>query len=254
MTFFDQTKIARNELDAASEFRNAVHRARHRRALSPLDQARVRRACRGDLEASNHHARTLWGQIICKEIADGLCNGGNGKRHHKPIFFLTLTDTGCVTELNRPLSTADLKMLKDRLRRGLRDLDFFGVMEPAFYLNLQRAVTWTANASPGTCTVSFGVSLSLRWKCWWSISRRPDFIDLLHRGCWRSTLARSFKDVCPAPLATCSNRRLLVIGSRATTGARMVYRMSMPMGYQPLIFCRANPSCGLGSTCSCSMR
>jgi hypothetical protein len=57
--------------------------------------------------------------------------------HNQPVFFVTLVDMCCATDLS---ANVDLAGIKRRLRVGLRGLSYIGVVEPAFYTNLQIGV------------------------------------------------------------------------------------------------------------------
>jgi hypothetical protein len=65
------------------------------------------------------------------------CDGPENASHNQPIFFVTLVDMCCATALSADI---DLEDIKRRLRVGLRGLSYIGVVEPAFYTNLQVGV------------------------------------------------------------------------------------------------------------------
>jgi hypothetical protein len=51
-------------------------------------------------------------------------------------------DITCARSPEDRLTDADLELIKNRLRYGLRKLSFFGMVEPAYYVNLQAGVRY----------------------------------------------------------------------------------------------------------------
>src|SRR4051812_46307910 len=79
----------------------------------------------------------LWSRAVCADLSDFFCGPGN-VAHNQPIFFVTLVHINRA----RPLtdSNLDIKAIKQRLRYGLRGQPYYGIIEPAYYTNLQAGV------------------------------------------------------------------------------------------------------------------
>jgi hypothetical protein len=81
--------------------------------------------------------------------------------HNQPIFLVTLVDRSCVTSVSA--ADVDIEAIKIRLRYG--PVGSFGLIEPAYYANLEealpqrRCISWhlhalvwgSANASSALC-------------------------------------------------------------------------------------------------------
>jgi hypothetical protein len=114
----------------------AFETARNRETVSRSDKVLLRCSDRKALIAVNRHSRVLWGKTLCGQLEKTFCDGPETS-HNQPIFFVTLVDMCCATDLS---ANVDLAGIKRRLRVGLRGLSYIGVVEPAFYTNLQVGV------------------------------------------------------------------------------------------------------------------
>jgi hypothetical protein len=140
MTFFSDTGIQKSERENGRELRTAFETARNRKLLGRFDKSLTEYSMRKSLLAVNPHARIAWGQIICKQIQEHLCIGDeiDEIEHHVPVHFVTLVDIEFATDVSgEPI---DIEKLKGALRSGLRGLSHLGIVEPAYYSNLQVGV------------------------------------------------------------------------------------------------------------------
>jgi hypothetical protein len=115
----------------------AFETARNRETVSRSDKTLLRCSDRNALIAVNRHSRVLWGKTLCAVLERFFCDGPETADHNQPIYFVTLVDISCATDLS---ANVDLEGIKRRLRVGLRGLSYIGFVEPAFYTNLQAGV------------------------------------------------------------------------------------------------------------------
>src|ERR1700676_834316 len=134
MTFFEQTKISVNERGAESKLRSAFQEARNRHLVSRADMGLLHSSHRNKLLAVNRHSRVRWGRAVCDELSGFFCDP-DSVEHNQPIFLVTLVDTSCVTSVSA--GDVDIDAIKTGLRSGLRGLSHIGMIEPAYYVNLQ---------------------------------------------------------------------------------------------------------------------
>jgi hypothetical protein len=137
MTFFKQTKISVNERVAESKLRSAFQEARNRRSVSRADMGLLHSSHRNKLLAVNHHSRVRWGRAVCDELSGFFCDP-DGVEHNQPIFLVTLVNKSCTTSVSA--ADVDVDAIKTRLRSGLRGLSHVGMIEPAYYVNLQKGI------------------------------------------------------------------------------------------------------------------
>ena len=137
MTFFKQTKIRIKERVAESRLRSAFQEARNRHSVSRADRGLLRSSHRNKLLAVNHHSRVRWGRAVCDELSGFFCDP-DSVEHNQPILFVTLVDKSCTTSVSA--ADIDVDAIKTRLRSGLRGLSYIGLIEPAYYVNLQKGI------------------------------------------------------------------------------------------------------------------
>ena len=140
MSFFSETKIARAACRERGELWYALQEARNRKALSLGDKSLLEPMHASSLRAVNCRGRMLWGRAVSTEISRFFCAPGSVE-HNQPVFFVTLADVTCARSITAP--DQDMEAIKRRLRYGLRGQSYFGVIEPAFYTNLQAGVRFT---------------------------------------------------------------------------------------------------------------
>jgi hypothetical protein len=87
--------------------------------------------------AVNSHSRILWGKAVSEQIEEHLCDEGEIE-HNVPVHFVTLLDINCATSISG--EAIDIEKIKTGLRFGLRGISHLGIIEPAYYTNLQVGV------------------------------------------------------------------------------------------------------------------
>ena len=133
MSFFNQSGIERLERRNNRELKVAFETARNRKLLGRFDRTRLAPSERMSLCAVNAYSRIWWGKIVCEQISRHLCPE-NGIDHLQTVHFVTLLDVRCATPVSE---TPNLALIRKSLRRGLRGVSHWGVIEPAYYTNLQ---------------------------------------------------------------------------------------------------------------------
>jgi hypothetical protein len=97
------------------------------------------------LLAVNSFSRRTWGEVVSNELSRFFCCGGDGTTHDQDIYFVSLMDVTCARSPEDQPTEADLKCIKNRLRYGLREFSYIGMIEPAYYVNLQQGVRYNGN-------------------------------------------------------------------------------------------------------------
>jgi hypothetical protein len=134
---FAKTGIDESERQNEMLLLEAFETARNRGSVSRSDKTLLRCSDRNALIAVNRHSRVLWGKTLCGQLQKLFYDGPEASSHNRTIYFVTLVDTSCATALS---ADVDLEDVKRRLRVGLQGLSYIGVVEPAFYTNLQEGV------------------------------------------------------------------------------------------------------------------
>ncbi|MCK1364070.1 hypothetical protein [Bradyrhizobium sp. 62] len=142
MTFFEKSNIEKWQTRSFRELRYAFRESRKAIKLTPLDRDKIRPRHAYRLLAVNHHSRMFWGQVLCDTISEFFCDGEEGSWHDREIFFVTLVHVGGARSRGHKLSEVELRKIKNHLRIGLRGCSYFGMIEPAYYLNLQSGVNF----------------------------------------------------------------------------------------------------------------
>jgi hypothetical protein len=148
MWFFRQTRLRQQELGTGSKLRLAIEEARsvpltHRRRNLELVTIDGRW-----LNAVSPRARIRWGEMVCRELSDHFNLGPDKPEPDQRMFLVTLCDRRCCTSHNA--KNIDVRGFTRILRRGLRGLSYFGMVEPAYYVNIcegarvhgKRMVSW----------------------------------------------------------------------------------------------------------------
>jgi hypothetical protein len=143
MTFYSNTRIDYWQRKEQSAMRLALQESRKRDTVSPLDRARLAGGFRYELLAVNSFSRRIWGGAVSNQISRFFCEGGDGTTHNKAIYFVSLMDIACARGPEDRLDEDDLEAIKERLRYGLRKFSYFGMVEPAYYVNLQHGVRYS---------------------------------------------------------------------------------------------------------------
>jgi hypothetical protein len=113
-----------------------------------------------EIEARIERLNEFWGGKKLLAVNAQTC------AHNRDVYFVSLMDISCARSPEEKLTDDALEMIKNRLRFGLRDFSYVGMVEPAYYVNLQRGVRYDGN--PGITSVGRWQSLSLWAAC------RPD--------------------------------------------------------------------------------
>jgi hypothetical protein len=139
MSFFQRTKIESNERIVGRELREAFERARNRKKLGRFDKSLIDRSHCDSLLAVNPYARISWNKIVCEQIDLHLCEGKDSEPT-QPLYFVTLLNVNCATAISGEM--VDIEKIKRGLKVGLRGLSHIGIIEPAFYTNMQVGVRY----------------------------------------------------------------------------------------------------------------
>src|SRR3954471_15745742 len=142
MTFYRNTRIDYWQSVEQSALRRAFKESRRRHTLSRGDRELPTGRFRHDLLAVNSFSRRIWGRAISNELSGFFCDGGDGTTHNRDVYFVSLMDVACARSPEDRLTEADLENIKNRLRYGLREFSYFGMVEPAYYVNLQSGVRY----------------------------------------------------------------------------------------------------------------
>lgn len=142
MTFYRNTRIDYWQSVEQSALRRAFKESRRRHTLSRGDRELPKGSFRHDLLAVNSFSRRIWGRAISNELSRFFCDGEDGTTHNRDVYFVSLMDITCARSPDDRLSEADLELIKNRLRYGLRGFSYFGMVEPAYYVNLQQGVRY----------------------------------------------------------------------------------------------------------------
>ena len=87
------------------------------------------------MNAVSSQARIRWGAMVCEELSHHFHLGPNTPEPDQPIFLVTLCDRRCCTSHQE--KNIDILTFIRILRRGLRGLSYFGMIEPAYYVNVR---------------------------------------------------------------------------------------------------------------------
>ena len=148
MWFFRQTGLRQQELATGSKLRAAVEEARNLSLVRRSHDLQLLNADPRWLNAVNPKARIRWGEIVCEEFSNHFHLGPNKPEPDQRIFLVTLCDRRCCTSHQE--KEIDIPRFIRILRRGLRGLSYFGMIEPAYYTNVcegthvhgKRLVSW----------------------------------------------------------------------------------------------------------------
>src|SRR4051794_37038434 len=143
MDFYANTKIENWQLTELTALRQAFEQSRRRHSLSRGDRELPKARFQNDLLAVNSFSRRKWGEAVSSEISRFFCDNGDGTTHNQDVYFVTLVDVTCARSPDDALTEADAEVIKNRLRYGLRGYSFFGMVEPAYYVNLQHGVRYS---------------------------------------------------------------------------------------------------------------
>lgn len=142
MNFYSNTGIDYWQSRQHSALRRAFEKSRLRHTLSRGDRELPKPKFRYELLAVNSFSRRRWGEVVSGELSRFFCDSGDGSTHNQDVFFVSLMDVRCARSPEDRLTAGDLEFIKNRLRYGLRGYSFVGMIEPAYYVNLQHGVRY----------------------------------------------------------------------------------------------------------------
>ena len=148
MWFFRQTGLRQQELGTGSKLRSAIEEARNWSRLEQLQALQLLEADPRWMSAVSPRARVRWGEMICEEFSTHFKLGPDQPEPGQHTFLITLCDRRCCT--SHQAKKIDIPRFIRLLRRGLRGLSYFGMVEPAYYVNVcegarihgKRMVSW----------------------------------------------------------------------------------------------------------------
>lgn len=141
MNFYQASGYEQQERDQADEYREAFKRSRNRRSISKSDRRALKDRNQEDSHAANLFSRKLLSRAICNELQLKFCSNPNSLDHNQDVFFVTLLDIRCATDVSPTMP--DVEQFKTIMRRGLRGLSYVGMMDVAYYVNLAAGVRFT---------------------------------------------------------------------------------------------------------------
>ncbi len=142
MNFYEASGFEQQERDRADEFREAFNRSRNKRSISKSDRRALKDRNQEDTHAANLFSRKLFSRAICDELQSTFCSDPNSLDHNQDVFFVTLLDIRCATDVSPAMP--DLEYFKAIMRRGLRGLSYVGMMDVAYYANLAAGVRFNS--------------------------------------------------------------------------------------------------------------
>jgi hypothetical protein len=198
------------ERQALRKLMQAFEEAKNRRSIALRDRQIIRPIKAGELNAANPCARVRLGNALWSQFSEFFGLSDSHPTPDVPVFWLTLVDHGCVTDLNA--RDIDAAVFIRRLRTGLRGLSYIGMIDPGLYANIQ----------PGTnVTLKSGVSWHLHLFAWGEdrkgiraratlmnesgnyrpIIPRPQGTGFHWKQVTADSLARQFRYMCKTPRA-----------------------------------------------------
>lgn len=138
MNFYEASGCEAREREQAVELKEAFNRSRNWRSVSRSDRRALKDRNHEDSYAANRYSRTVFSRAICDELQSKFCSDPQTLDHDQDVFFLTLLDIRCATDLSPVVP--DLRQFKAIMRRGLRGLSYVGMMDVAYYANLAAGV------------------------------------------------------------------------------------------------------------------
>lgn len=141
MNFYEASGYEKQERDQAYEYREAFNRSKNRRSVSKSDYRALKDRNQEDSHAANLFSRKLLSRAICDALESQFCSDPNSLNHNQDVFFVTLLDIRCATDISPTIP--DIEGFKTIMRRGLRGLSYVGMMDVAYYVNLAAGVRFT---------------------------------------------------------------------------------------------------------------
>jgi hypothetical protein len=148
---FSSSGVQRQTYQAERDLKHALQESRKRNTITGRDDLFFQRDPHV-LCSVNTKSRILWARAVCRELQDFFALDADHPFPDEQLFFVTLTDISCWTTHDAAL--VDVPRFEQTLRKGLRGLSYFGMIEPALYVNIapgtcwsgKRAVSWHVHA------------------------------------------------------------------------------------------------------------
>lgn len=146
MTLFEHSGAAAAEQLATAELLEAFETSRKRHLIYADDEDLVLADDGANLSAVCHSGRLCWAYFLCSELASHFDYDVRERTINQPVFLFTLVDVSCAR------SSEELQVHLDPiircLRKGLRDRNYIGVIEPGLYSHVN---TPGANLKQSKC-------------------------------------------------------------------------------------------------------
>jgi hypothetical protein len=148
MWLSEQSELRKQELATGFKLRSAIEEARSIPLVLRLHYLQLLNSDSRWLNAVSPRGRIRWGELVCREISDHFNLGLGQPEPDQRLFLVTLCDRrGCTSHQEK---NVDIPQFIRVLRRGLRGLSYFGMIEPALYSNVcegthvhgKRMVSW----------------------------------------------------------------------------------------------------------------
>jgi hypothetical protein len=148
MWLFHQTGLRQQEVRTGSKLRSAIEEARNLSLVQRSYYLQLLNSPRHWFNAVSPQARIRWGELLCEEFSNHFHLGPDKPEPDQRIFLVTLCDRRCCTSHQE--KEIDVPRFIRILRRDLRGLSYFGMIEPAYYVNMcqgthvhgKRMVSW----------------------------------------------------------------------------------------------------------------
>ncbi|MBR0939246.1 hypothetical protein [Bradyrhizobium jicamae] len=153
MTLFKHTGILAAEELATDELLKAFETSRKRHLIYSSDEDLVTANDGAQLSAVCQSARLCWAHYLCQELADHFDYDASDRTINQPVFLFTLVDISCARSSDE--LDVDLRPMIRHLRKGLRNRDYIGVIEPGLYshvsapganLKQSKCISWHLHA------------------------------------------------------------------------------------------------------------
>lgn len=138
MSFLNQTRLRSISRRHEAALMEAFETHRSGQKLTRRDLALLKPNQSAAMGAMNRASRVLWGKALCQMLSEKFRYCEKDETHVGSVYFVTLADIRCATQVSS--SDVSMAFIKRRLRLGLRGTSYIGMIEPAFYVNLQAGV------------------------------------------------------------------------------------------------------------------
>jgi hypothetical protein len=134
MSFIRAFELGAQERRSASNLKCALESARNSHLVSRAEIQALESQNAKYLYALNGHSRIIWGYAFIRHFADHFGLTEDNPIPDEKLTWITLTDILCVTT-DEP-QEIDFEKFKRRYRPALKDLNYIGMIEPGYYVNI----------------------------------------------------------------------------------------------------------------------